>query len=71
MRRGAGTDANVSMILFGEKGQTPSTKLSNNKNNFERGQVSVIRNFEGHLQDPRALMPVSINLLPLSVFLGT
>lgn len=37
--RGAGTDANVTCILFGEQGQTPATKLENSKNNFERGQV--------------------------------
>ncbi|GFH09152.1 uncharacterized protein mot51, partial [Haematococcus lacustris] len=36
--RGAGTDANVSAIVFGDKGQTPSTKLESSHNNFERGQ---------------------------------
>ncbi|KAF5837533.1 hypothetical protein DUNSADRAFT_4226 [Dunaliella salina] len=36
--RGAGTDANVYCVIFGEKGQTPRTKLETAKNNFERGQ---------------------------------
>ena len=37
--RGAGTDANVSCIVFGDKGQTSLCRLENSKNNFERGQV--------------------------------
>uniref|UniRef100_A0A7S3VHN2 PLAT domain-containing protein n=1 Tax=Dunaliella tertiolecta TaxID=3047 RepID=A0A7S3VHN2_DUNTE len=36
--RGAGTDANVHCVIYGEKGQTPRTKLETTKNNFERGQ---------------------------------
>lgn len=38
--RGAGTDANVTIILFGANGlDTGKIKLENSKNNFERGQV--------------------------------
>ncbi|XP_013416715.1 lipoxygenase homology domain-containing protein 1 isoform X2 [Lingula anatina] len=37
-RRGAGTDANVYMTLFGESGDTGERKLDNSNNNFERGQ---------------------------------
>ena len=37
--RGAGTDANVSCIIMGDKANTPMCKLDNSKNNFERGQV--------------------------------
>jgi hypothetical protein len=33
--RGAGTDANVTCVIFGDKGQTPVLVLSNHKNNFE------------------------------------
>ena len=35
----AGSDANVSIIITGEKGTMPeSVKLDNPKNNFEKGQ---------------------------------
>ena len=38
--RGAGTDANVTIILFGSNGiDTGKVKLDSNKNDFERGQV--------------------------------
>lgn len=39
-RRGAGTDANVYLTIYGEKGkQTPEYRLDNASNNFERGRV--------------------------------
>jgi hypothetical protein len=34
----AGTDANVSCVLHGELGITPSLRLDSSANNFERGQ---------------------------------
>lgn len=37
-RAGAGTDANVTCVLFGQKGQTPATQLESSRNDFERGQ---------------------------------
>ena len=38
--RGAGTDANVTIIMFGTNGiDTGKIKLDSNKNDFERGQV--------------------------------
>lgn len=37
--RGAGTDANVSVVLLGSKASTPGLVLENSRNNFERGQV--------------------------------
>ena len=41
-RRGAGTDANVSIVLYGEKGNSGQPKtLQNNSNNFERGATDV------------------------------
>jgi hypothetical protein len=36
--RGAGTDANVSIELHGDKGFVGATRLDNNTNNFERGR---------------------------------
>ena len=42
-RRGAGTDANVFLNIFGEQGDTgerPLTVSKTNKNKFERGNVS-------------------------------
>lgn len=37
--KGAGTDANVHITLFGKSGQTPKLHLrANNKNTFERGR---------------------------------
>ena len=37
--RGAGTDANVSAMLFGDKANTPLFMLENSKNNFEKGET--------------------------------
>ena len=37
-KRGAGTDANVYITLFGDLGDSGEKKLDNNKNNFERSQ---------------------------------
>lgn len=37
----AGTDANVSINIFGSAGNTGEQSLSNSKNNFERGKVDV------------------------------
>ncbi|KAG2450199.1 hypothetical protein HYH02_000301 [Chlamydomonas schloesseri] len=39
--RGAGTDADVTMQLFGDKGDTGERKLDNSTNNFERNQVDT------------------------------
>ena len=36
-RRGAGTDANVKLIVFGEHGDSGSISLESGKNNFEKG----------------------------------
>ncbi len=36
-KRGAGTDANVSINVFGSQGNSGERKLDNNKNNFEKG----------------------------------
>lgn len=40
-KRGAGTDANVFVILHGESGDTGKRKLEGAGNNFERGKVDV------------------------------
>lgn len=42
---GAGTDANVFLIVFGENGDTGTLALkeSSNRNKFERKQVDVFR----------------------------
>ena len=37
-KRYAGTDANVHVTLFGEKGDSGQLILDNKKNNFERGK---------------------------------
>ncbi|KXZ56858.1 hypothetical protein GPECTOR_1g774 [Gonium pectorale] len=39
--RGAGTDADVTMQLFGDKGDIGERKLDNSTNNFERNQVDT------------------------------
>ena len=40
---GSGTNANVYMLLYGERGDTGNRKLlkSDNSNKFENGQVSL------------------------------
>lgn len=38
-RRGAGTDANVRMTLYGDKGESPSVVLNNARDNFERNKL--------------------------------
>lgn len=40
-KRGAGTDANVYIILHGENGSTGKYTLESGGNNFERGKVDV------------------------------
>ena len=37
-KKGAGTDANVYITMFGEFGDSGEKKLSSRKNNFERGK---------------------------------
>ena len=37
--RGAGTDANVFFVLYGDKGKSEEIELANESNNFERGNV--------------------------------
>ena len=40
--KGAGTDAKVSLIIFGKTGQTAKLQLrSNSKNSFERNQSDI------------------------------
>lgn len=39
--RGAGTDADVFLTIYGAKGDTGESKLDNSTNNFERGQVGA------------------------------
>lgn len=36
-KRGAGTDADVSIVLYGSLGDTGEWRLDDEKNNFERG----------------------------------
>ena len=40
-KRGAGTDANVFVILHGENGDSGKRKLESGGNNFERGRVDT------------------------------
>lgn len=47
-KRGAGTDANVFVNIFGERGDTGDrsmSKSSTNRNKFERKNVSLYGNF--------------------------
>ena len=37
--RGAGTDANVTITIFGENGDTGEHCLDNSRNNFEKGRL--------------------------------
>ena len=37
-KRGAGTDANVVITIFGKEGDSGEKKLDNARNNFERGK---------------------------------
>jgi hypothetical protein len=39
--RGAGTDGNVFLTLFGDKGDSGERKLENTGNNFERAQTNL------------------------------
>lgn len=36
-KRGAGTDADVNIVLYGSLGDTGEWRLDDEKNNFERG----------------------------------
>ena len=37
-KKGAGTDANVVITVFGEEGDSGEHTLNNSRNNFERGK---------------------------------
>lgn len=37
--KNAGTDADVSVVLYGDKGDSGERRLENSANNFERGKV--------------------------------
>lgn len=37
--RGAGTDSDISCIIYGDRGDTGTQKLDTSKNNFEKGQA--------------------------------
>lgn len=53
-KRGAGTDADVFVNLFGERGDTgerPLSQSKTNRNKFERNQVKCISDFQTHLHD--------------------
>lgn len=39
--KGAGTDANVDVTLYGSTGSSPPTRLENSKNNFEKGAIDI------------------------------
>lgn len=39
--RGAGTDSDVTVTVFGSKGDTGARSLESSANNFERGQVDT------------------------------
>jgi hypothetical protein len=42
-RHGSGTDANVFIKIFGDKGDSGERKLDNDDNNFERNAIDVFR----------------------------
>ena len=41
--RGAGTDANVFMTLYGDKGKTDEVPVGNATDNFEQGQLDKFK----------------------------
>lgn len=41
--RGAGTDADVSVIFMGSKGKSEEITLESSSDNFERNKVSPVR----------------------------
>ena len=48
--RGAGTDANVTITIFGENGDTGQHCLDNSRNNFEKGRSAIENCFTKHSQ---------------------
>ena len=41
--RGAGTDANVYLTLYGDKGKTDEVPIGNATDNFEQGQLDKFK----------------------------
>lgn len=41
--RGAGTNANVFLVMYGETGKSDQFDLRNKSDNFERGQVDKFK----------------------------
>jgi len=56
--RGAGTDANVYVELFGSKGAVGKTKLETSADNFERNHVSCVLPSPQHPRSVAALSPL-------------
>ena len=51
---GAGTDANVFLIMYGEKGQSGKLKLrqpTNNKDPFEKGKKDIFKLMTSNIGD--------------------
>ena len=46
--RGAGTDANVFLTLYGDKGKTDEVPLGNATDNFEQGQLDKFKVSSDH-----------------------
>lgn len=42
-RSGAGTDANVFLQIYGDKGKTEEKALGNKTDNFEQGQIDKFK----------------------------
>ena len=60
--QGAGTDANVYITIYGERGDTGKRKLlsSNNENKFEIGQVTTVLSFISKFKRFRLIFNISV-----------
>ena len=54
--RGAGTNANVFLVMYGETGKSDQFDLRNKSDNFERGQVDKFK------VSQNGVVPLSLDL---------
>ena len=61
--RGAGTDANVFLTLYGKKGKTDEIQIGNATDNFEQGQLDKFKVRIFNLKQIAYSFPWKINLM--------
>lgn len=70
--KGAGTDAQVFLQIYGERGKSDEIKLENNSDSFEQGQLDKFMVSSGLSAklEPLQLRPLSVSHSDVHCYLG-